>query len=38
LLVTHVPPWGSRQVAADEAASAFNGTVEIAQPDTEYQI
>lgn len=38
LIVTHVPPWGSRQVAADEAASTFAGTVEIAQPGAEFWI
>lgn len=38
LIVTHVPPWGSRQVAADEAAGAFAGTVEMAQPDAEFWI
>ncbi|MDP9117910.1 MAG: MBL fold metallo-hydrolase [Actinomycetota bacterium] len=38
LLVTHVPPWGSRQVAADEAAAAFHGPVEIAEPGAEYWI
>jgi ribonuclease BN (tRNA processing enzyme) len=38
LIVTHVPPWGSRQVAADEAAGAFSGGIEIAQPDAEFWI
>lgn len=38
LIVTHVPPWGSRQVAADEAATTFSGTVEIAEPDAEFEI
>ncbi len=38
LIVTHVPPWGSRDVAAAEAAAAFNGTVELAQPDAEFLI
>jgi ribonuclease BN (tRNA processing enzyme) len=38
LLVTHVPPWGSRQVAADEAASTFGGSVEIAEPGATYAI
>jgi ribonuclease BN (tRNA processing enzyme) len=32
LIVTHVPPWNSVQVAADEAAAAFHGPVEVAQP------
>jgi ribonuclease BN (tRNA processing enzyme) len=38
LLVTHVPPWCSREVAASEAAKAFDGTVEAAQPGAEYWI
>ena len=32
LIVTHVPPWNSPTVAADEAAEAFHGVVEIATP------
>jgi ribonuclease BN (tRNA processing enzyme) len=35
LVVTHVPPWTSREVQADEAARAFPGTVELAQPGAE---
>jgi ribonuclease BN (tRNA processing enzyme) len=38
LIVTHVPPWNSRQVAADEAADAFHGAVEVARPGAEYWI
>lgn len=38
LIVTHVPPWNSRNVAAAEAAAAFDGTVEVAAPDAEYWI
>ncbi len=38
LIVTHVPPWNSRQVAADEAARAFDGTIEIATPDATFVI
>jgi ribonuclease BN (tRNA processing enzyme) len=38
LIVTHVPPWNSRQVAAGEAAEAFDGIVEIAAPDAKYPI
>ncbi len=38
LIVTHVPPWGSRQEAADEAAGAFHGPVEIALPGAEFWI
>jgi ribonuclease BN (tRNA processing enzyme) len=33
LVVTHVPPWGSREVAAADAALTFSGTVETAVPD-----
>jgi ribonuclease BN (tRNA processing enzyme) len=35
LVVTHVPPWTSREVQADEAAKAFSGTVELALPGAE---
>ena len=38
LIITHVPPWGSREVAADEAAGEFHGLVEIAHPSAEYWI
>jgi ribonuclease BN (tRNA processing enzyme) len=38
LIVTHVPPWNSPQVAADEAAAEFHGMVEIAHPGAEYWI
>jgi ribonuclease BN (tRNA processing enzyme) len=38
LIVTHVPPWNSRQEAADDAAAAFQGLVEIALPMAEYWI
>ena len=38
LIVTHVPPWNSPQVAADEAATAFRGAIEIARPGAEYSI
>lgn len=38
LIVTHVPPWNSRQAAADEAADAFHGPVEVAHPGAEYWI
>jgi ribonuclease BN (tRNA processing enzyme) len=38
LIVTHVPPWGSRQVAAEQAASTFNGVVELAEPDVSFEI
>jgi ribonuclease BN (tRNA processing enzyme) len=38
LIVTHVPPWGSREVAMAEAAKTFDGTIEAAQPDAVFQI
>ena len=38
LVVTHVPPWNSPQVAADDAAEAFHGVVEVAHPGAEYWI
>jgi ribonuclease BN (tRNA processing enzyme) len=33
LIVTHIPPWVSRDVVAAEAADAFRGTVELATAD-----
>ena len=38
LMITHVPPWGSREVAANEAAAAFGGAVEIATPGLEFRV
>lgn len=38
LLITHVPPWGTPTVAADEAATAFDGTIEIATSGAEYTV
>jgi ribonuclease BN (tRNA processing enzyme) len=38
LIVTHVPPWNSVQEAADDAAAAFHGPVEVAQPRAEFWI
>jgi ribonuclease BN (tRNA processing enzyme) len=38
LIVTHVPPWGSRAVAAAEAATTFSGPVEAAEPGAVYEI
>jgi ribonuclease BN (tRNA processing enzyme) len=38
LIVTHVPPWGSREVAAAEAATTFSGSIEAAQPDASYLV
>jgi ribonuclease BN (tRNA processing enzyme) len=38
LIVTHVPPWNSIQAAADDAAVAFHGVVEVAHPGAEFWI
>jgi ribonuclease BN (tRNA processing enzyme) len=38
LVVTHVPPWNSAQAAADEAAAAFHGPVEVAHPGAEFWV
>jgi ribonuclease BN (tRNA processing enzyme) len=38
LIVTHVPPWNSPQDAADEAAAAFHGPVEIARAGAVYEL
>lgn len=38
LIVTHVPPWNAPQVAADEAAAAFTGTVDLAVADATYRV
>ena len=38
LIVTHVPPWNSRQVAADEAALAFDGAIDIATPGAQFVV
>jgi ribonuclease BN (tRNA processing enzyme) len=35
LVITHVPPWTSREVQANEAAETFHGAVEIATPGAE---
>jgi ribonuclease BN (tRNA processing enzyme) len=38
LLVTHVPPWNSREVQAAAAAETFRGTVEIATPGAAFEV
>lgn len=38
LLVTHVPPWLSRDEAVSQASAAFSGTVETAIPGAEFEI
>lgn len=38
LVVTHVPPWTSRAVQAEEAAKAFDGPIEIATAGAEFSV
>jgi ribonuclease BN (tRNA processing enzyme) len=38
LIVTHIPPWASREVAAAEAAAMFDGVVVAASPGAEFEI
>jgi len=38
LVVTHVPPWLSRQRAAEEAAAVFTGPVEAAVSGGEFTV
>ena len=38
LLVTHVPPWNSPDVAAAEAGRAFDGTIEVVRAAGTYRI
>jgi ribonuclease BN (tRNA processing enzyme) len=38
LVITHVPPWNSPRRAAEDAADAFTGVIEIARPGAEYWI
>jgi ribonuclease BN (tRNA processing enzyme) len=38
LIVTHVPPWNSPDVAAGEAGAAFSGAVETAAPGAVYDV
>src|SRR5690606_3321297 len=38
LLVTHVPPWVSRERQAFDAAAAFGADVSAAAPDASYEI
>ncbi|HKC30041.1 MAG TPA: MBL fold metallo-hydrolase [Jatrophihabitans sp.] len=38
LMITHVPPWNSPQAAADDAADAFHGQVEIARAGAEFSV
>jgi ribonuclease BN (tRNA processing enzyme) len=32
LIVTHIPPWNDAQRSLAEAASAFHGPIDLAQP------
>ncbi|MBV9593807.1 MAG: MBL fold metallo-hydrolase [Actinobacteria bacterium] len=38
LVVTHVPPWGSRDVAVAEAAAGFGAPVEAASPGAVFEV
>jgi ribonuclease BN (tRNA processing enzyme) len=38
LIVTHVPPWNSPQLACEEAAEVFDGEVELAHPGAVFTI
>jgi ribonuclease BN (tRNA processing enzyme) len=38
LLITHVPPWNSREAAVDDARTTFDGPVEAAQPRAVYEL
>lgn len=38
LLVTHIPPWVSREVAGGEADAAFGGPTDVVSPADEYEI
>jgi ribonuclease BN (tRNA processing enzyme) len=38
LVVTHIPPWLSRDVQREEAAAAFDGTVEVATAGAQFEI
>ncbi|WP_375492676.1 MBL fold metallo-hydrolase [uncultured Jatrophihabitans sp.] len=38
LIVTHVPPWNSREVAGEQAATAFDGVLDVATAGAVYEI
>jgi ribonuclease BN (tRNA processing enzyme) len=38
LIVTHVPPWGSRDAMVGEAATTFSGPIDAARPDEVHHI
>jgi ribonuclease BN (tRNA processing enzyme) len=38
LILTHVPPWGSRDLAVAEATAAFDGSIEAARPGVVYWV
>ncbi|HEU5266951.1 MAG TPA: MBL fold metallo-hydrolase [Jatrophihabitans sp.] len=38
LIITHVPPWNSPDVEAEQAAAAFTGTIECARPAAQFDI
>jgi ribonuclease BN (tRNA processing enzyme) len=38
LVLTHVPPWHDKQIAFDEAETAFDGPIELAEPGAIYEL
>jgi ribonuclease BN (tRNA processing enzyme) len=38
LVVTHVPPWNDPQVAIAEAASVFDGEIDLATPGSTFEV
>jgi ribonuclease BN (tRNA processing enzyme) len=38
LVVTHIPPWNDPQVAMAEAASAFDGAIDLATPGATFEV
>ncbi len=38
LVITHVPPWHDPEVAKNEAASVFDGAIELATPGSSYEV
>lgn len=38
LVITHVPPWVRREVQAAQAATAFDGDIELAEPGRQFEV
>jgi ribonuclease BN (tRNA processing enzyme) len=38
LVITHVPPWHDPEVARNEAASVYDGAIELATPGSSYEV